>query len=1154
MSHHPRTVPVATVASAIAQASVLALSLLAGCSGRTTGSREEGTVQLVRPAVAHRSSGVFVTQDDRLVLAVNPDQNTVSIFDAQYDQLPRVCEIPVGEDPRSVTALPTGTKAYVANAGSGTVSVIDLPGKRVVRTIGVGTEPRGLCATPNGTRVYVVNAISNTLTCIDATVDQVLWQGVLPSDRGSQPRSLAITDDHDSDDLDEKIYVPLFFAGLRAGKTGLDEGQDDNRQGTVVVVATATNSIVNAVALSPIAATGFRSNGSVLDLVGTSNGTGGTNAPDPTNPPTVTFDTGCFPNQLAAIALHPTNGKAYVVSTGASPNGPFGFNVNAQGMVSVFDTTTDQEVVGNASTTVHRRAPLNLNQGIPQDTTNQPRLFLTNPVDVVWNRDGSEAWIAIQNSDLLVRMTVDANGLPTIDAPVQAGASAITRIDLRAVAAGQLAGKAPRSMAFNGRTDRLFVYNFVSRSLSVVDVVGRRIAATAESAPLPLPGTPDATVNLGAELFFTGRGPQGRMSSDSWGACIVCHPDGLTDNITWLFPAGPRNTVSLDGMFSRTNTHDQRILNWSALRDENQDFELNTRNVFGGRGLIEDDRILMAIGGALGGTPSDSPVILEYHQALNQFSSNGSLANQPLPALPSARRDHGAAALPDGRIVVVGGRAGAGDGALMTTDAVVCFDPRTNQIRTCSSVGFTPRHSLGVAAVPTANGPRVLAIGGYTATAASTSPTALVQEYDPRTDTWRDVAPLPSPLAEFGTAVSGPLNKAEPIAEVHVVGGNAGSSSGPSVRGAVLRYAPDPVGLGAWRTLAFSITPRRNLGAAAVVRGVFPTHVFAMGGRDASGVATALVESYPATTSQAAPTDPTALIATPITQLPAPRHSFAIGTSNNRIYLAGGVDQAGADLASTLEFNPGANPTTGPVGAPGTPAGVFTAKANLPAAIRSLTLSSPAVVANFQPVRSANRDPRQDAIAEWVKRAVRSNIAPNRGSVAAPVIAGRALFQQPGLTGVTGVSCASCHGGSKWTRSIVDYDAPSSPDLARGFEEITGAELRRTRSQPQVLFDVGTFVAAGRIQEARFNPADVGVRVAALGANGFNIPSLLSVHSTGPYFHSGIAQSLDEVLNGSFDGNGTSPLRSVHNVTHVGARASLIEFLKSIDETAPIVP
>src|SRR5262249_14823003 len=156
------------------------------------------------------------------------------------------------------------------------------------------------------------------------------------------------------------------------------------------------------------------------------------------------------------------------------------------------------------------------------------------------------------------------------------------------VAAGAVPGKAPRGIAINRRGDRLYASSFVTRALTVVDLDARSIVASVPAAALPQGGTLDATVQLGAELFFTGRGPDDRMSSESWGGCVICHPDGLSDSVTWMFDGGPRQTIPLDGMFSKTNTHDQRILNWSAVRDENQDFELNTRNVFGGRGLIED--------------------------------------------------------------------------------------------------------------------------------------------------------------------------------------------------------------------------------------------------------------------------------------------------------------------------------------------------------------------------------------------------------------------------------------------------------------------------------------------------------------------------------------------------------------------------------------
>ena len=105
-------------------------------------------------------------------------------------------------------------------------------------------------------------------------------------------------------------------------------------------------------------------------------------------------------------------------------------------------------------------------------------------------------------------------------------------------------------------------------------------------------------------------------------------------------------------------------------------------------------------------------------------------------------------------------------------------------------------------------------------------------------------------------------------------------------------------------------------------------------------------------------------------------------------------------------------------------------------------------MSNFLSLASGNRDPRQDAITEWIKHAVRSYVAPNRGSTSAEVQEGRVLFATEGLTGVPDASCATCHGGAKWTRSFVSYLAPPSPDTAHGEQEVTGAELRKTATQP----------------------------------------------------------------------------------------------------------
>jgi hypothetical protein len=226
-------------------------------------------------------------------------------------------------------------------------------------------------------------------------------------------------------------------------------------------------------------------------------------------------------------------------------------------------------------------------------------------------------------------------------------------------------------------------------------------------------------------------------------------------------------------------------------------------------------------------------------------------------------------------------------------------------------------------------------------------------------------------------------------------------------------------------------------------------------------------------------------------------------------------------------------------------------RGSLPAGRSGIAVTSPPGVTNFL-IRNAGRDSRQDAIATWIARGVRASAAPVAATDAA-AIRGRALFGQSGLV-IAGSSCATCHGGPKWTRSTVDYPAPPSADttIGLGNERIVGAELRSTATLgANVLNNVGTFTLTGRTNLVRSNSADASQTIAPLGSNGFNVPSLLSVHETAPYFHSGSAATLEDVLSGAHDSSGGT---RHHFVTNPAQRADLIAFLRSIDETTPVFP
>src|SRR5262249_9060489 len=144
-------------------------------------------------------------------------------------------------------------------------------------------------------------------------------------------------------------------------------------------------------------------------------------------------------------------------------------------------------------------------------------------------------------------------------------------------------GRNPRGIVLSADGKRGYVVCPTTRDVIVMDLESHTVAQRVRSSELPTAGSLEETVRRGKIDFFTSRPP---WSNRGWGGCWSCHPDGRTDTVTWSFEAGPRQTISLDGTFNKRDPEDHRALNWTPVRDENQDFELNTRGVFGGRGFI----------------------------------------------------------------------------------------------------------------------------------------------------------------------------------------------------------------------------------------------------------------------------------------------------------------------------------------------------------------------------------------------------------------------------------------------------------------------------------------------------------------------------------------------------------------------------------------
>jgi YVTN family beta-propeller protein len=81
----------------------------------------------------------------------NAGSDTVSIINTHRDKV--MATIPVGSYPLTVAIHPRRHRVYVTDAHGGTVSVINQ--RRSVATIPVGNLPLGIAVHPDGTRVYV---------------------------------------------------------------------------------------------------------------------------------------------------------------------------------------------------------------------------------------------------------------------------------------------------------------------------------------------------------------------------------------------------------------------------------------------------------------------------------------------------------------------------------------------------------------------------------------------------------------------------------------------------------------------------------------------------------------------------------------------------------------------------------------------------------------------------------------------------------------------------------------------------------------------------------------------------------------------------------------------------------------------------------------
>jgi YVTN family beta-propeller protein len=320
----------------------------------------------------------------------NQGTNTVTIIDGANFSATNVV---TGAGPLAIAINPISNRVYVLNrSASSTLSVLDGSSNAVLANISIGAGGSSVAVNPVTNRVYVALTVPNTVQVIDGGTNTTVTSVALPA--GTGPFAVAVNP------VTNRIYTANF------------------NNNTFSVINGATNAVITtaaagtqpvSVAVDPVNDKVFIANyqGSSVTVVNGANNT------------TSTVATGSGPR---AIGVNPATGKVYVANSFA-------------GTVTVIDS------VSLATATVTAGSGANAVS-----------------IDVLLNR----IWVANESAANVTMIEGSDNSALNV-----------------------AVGTNPRSVAVNPVTHRVFVANSASANATVIDGQSRDIGyVTLDSAPV----------------------------------------------------------------------------------------------------------------------------------------------------------------------------------------------------------------------------------------------------------------------------------------------------------------------------------------------------------------------------------------------------------------------------------------------------------------------------------------------------------------------------------------------------------------------------------------------------------------------------------------------------------------------------------------------
>jgi cytochrome c peroxidase len=474
---------------------------------------------------------------------------------------------------------PARAKVWCVNPDSDTVTRIHATTLAKELEIAVGTKPRSLALKPDGSALWVVCEKSDDLWVLDPATGALvtktnLGYGVAPVALAFAPNgSAAFVAAQGAQallKLDPSSLAVTASLNLGAAPSSLAVSGDSTRILLSRFISPDTQGEV------------WEANPSTMSLTRTFT-LAFDNTPDGEN------SGRGVPNYLIQVAITPDGQCAWIpskkdnIARGLFRDGqPLTHDNTVRSILSQLDLLANTEALTNR---------------IDVDNHTVPGAICFSPL-------GDLACVAYQgNNEVRVFDTASGNNLSAADT-----------------------GLAPQSLCLSPDGSRLYVLNFLSRSISAFDL--SQLAAGSSSAITRLGETNVVSVEKlspqvlsGKRIFYNAADP--RMANEGYLSCASCHLDGGQDGRTWDFTdrgEGLRNTITMHG---RRGMGQGRV-HWSANFDEIQDFEGDIRHAFGGTGFMSDADFFSGtrntpLGDPKTGLSPDLDALAAYVSSLNEY-------------------------------------------------------------------------------------------------------------------------------------------------------------------------------------------------------------------------------------------------------------------------------------------------------------------------------------------------------------------------------------------------------------------------------------------------------------------------------------------------------------------------------------------------------